>query len=512
MPVAAIITDSFIPTADAMAALRGAPGYKYATTAHPVAVLTEDKVKERAAQVLDDVVALLTDDHRRKNEHDGSRTEGSAAWRRRRPPTPTRRSARSSTATTRAGPTGCRWSRCPGRCSTRSSPPPDKDPDEIIGSLEQVGRDVDVRTAAINAAMAGCKPEYFPVVLAAFEALMRERAARGGGFQSTSGPVAADRGQRPGQEGARLQHRRRRVRARVPAERDDPARGRPHRPQRVRHPPARPRAGHPGRARPLAICIAENEEESPWEPFAENGGVAGGVSAVSATLTRTMEFVDNRHTPDHEDVLRDIQDTINRIGSLIFPQTSVALVLCPEHAQMFAAAGLSKADVQNWMIERSGRTGREFQLAWARRASATRRSDGTVRGRRRVPPHPVRPPADPGHRRRREERRHLHGGADLRRVVRYSSPGSGEEMNYSERMADIAAMLAADGYQPGGRGAGSRLALTDHRRARTPARTAWCPRTCCAASPSQQLGIDGGMIDITYPVDLPGYSGSAGAH
>jgi hypothetical protein len=62
VPVAAIITDSFIPTADAMAALRGAPGYKYATTAHPVAVLTGDRVRERAAQVLGDVVALLTDD------------------------------------------------------------------------------------------------------------------------------------------------------------------------------------------------------------------------------------------------------------------------------------------------------------------------------------------------------------------------------------------------------------------------------------------------------------------
>jgi hypothetical protein len=109
------------------------------------------------------------------------------------------------------------------------------------------------------------------------------------------------------------------------------------------------------------ICIAENEEESPWEPFAENGGVPGGVSAVSTTLTRTMEFVDNRHTPNPEDVLRDFQDTIGRIGSLIFPQTSVALVLCPEHAQMFDAAGLSKADVQNWLIERSGRTGREFK-------------------------------------------------------------------------------------------------------------------------------------------------------
>ena len=62
LPVAAIITDSFVPTADAMAALRGAPGYKYATTPHPVAVLTPDKVRERAAQVLGDVVALLVED------------------------------------------------------------------------------------------------------------------------------------------------------------------------------------------------------------------------------------------------------------------------------------------------------------------------------------------------------------------------------------------------------------------------------------------------------------------
>jgi hypothetical protein len=61
VPVAAIITDSFIPTADAMAALRGAPGYRYATTAHPVAVLTADKVRERAAQALDDVIALLVE-------------------------------------------------------------------------------------------------------------------------------------------------------------------------------------------------------------------------------------------------------------------------------------------------------------------------------------------------------------------------------------------------------------------------------------------------------------------
>ena len=60
LPAAAICSDAFRVTADAMAELRGAPGYRYATTPHPVAVLTPDQVKQRAAQVLDDVMSLLT--------------------------------------------------------------------------------------------------------------------------------------------------------------------------------------------------------------------------------------------------------------------------------------------------------------------------------------------------------------------------------------------------------------------------------------------------------------------
>jgi hypothetical protein len=61
LPAAAICSDAFRVTADAMADLQGAPGYRYATTPHPVAVLTADQVRQRAAQVLDDVVALLTE-------------------------------------------------------------------------------------------------------------------------------------------------------------------------------------------------------------------------------------------------------------------------------------------------------------------------------------------------------------------------------------------------------------------------------------------------------------------
>ena len=44
-----------------MAELRGAPGYRYVTTPHPVAILTPDEVRARAESVLPEVVSLLTD-------------------------------------------------------------------------------------------------------------------------------------------------------------------------------------------------------------------------------------------------------------------------------------------------------------------------------------------------------------------------------------------------------------------------------------------------------------------
>jgi hypothetical protein len=58
-PAAVICSDAFRGSADAIAALRGAAGYQYATTPHPVAVLNPDQVRDRAAAVLPDVVALL---------------------------------------------------------------------------------------------------------------------------------------------------------------------------------------------------------------------------------------------------------------------------------------------------------------------------------------------------------------------------------------------------------------------------------------------------------------------
>lgn len=56
-----ICSEAFITTADAMAEVRGAPGYRYLTTPHPVAGLTPEQVRERAETIADAVAGLLAE-------------------------------------------------------------------------------------------------------------------------------------------------------------------------------------------------------------------------------------------------------------------------------------------------------------------------------------------------------------------------------------------------------------------------------------------------------------------
>ncbi|HEY2601552.1 MAG TPA: UGSC family (seleno)protein [Thermoleophilaceae bacterium] len=59
VPAAVICSEAFRTTADAMAEIQGAPGYRYLTTAHPVAGLTPEQVRERAELVADQVAEML---------------------------------------------------------------------------------------------------------------------------------------------------------------------------------------------------------------------------------------------------------------------------------------------------------------------------------------------------------------------------------------------------------------------------------------------------------------------
>lgn len=236
-----------------------------------------------------------------------------------------------------------------------------RDADEVIGDMPQVGRSVTVELAAVNAVMAGCRPEYFPVVLAAWEALMLERTTRSGGWQSTSGPspllivngpVRSELGinSAGGVFGPGF-----RANATIARTIGLIVRNvfgvRPHELEQAAQ-------GVPGR---WSLCLGENEEESPWPPLAGELGVPG--NAVVATLLRTCEYVDNRHTSDAVQLLGDFADTIGRSGAWIFKHAMVGVVLCPEHAQRLADAGFSRRDVAEWLAEHSGRTTAQLAAA-----------------------------------------------------------------------------------------------------------------------------------------------------
>ena len=61
IPATAIITSPFVPTAEAMSALSGMPGYPCAVVPHPIGSLSPDALQARAEEIAARVEALLID-------------------------------------------------------------------------------------------------------------------------------------------------------------------------------------------------------------------------------------------------------------------------------------------------------------------------------------------------------------------------------------------------------------------------------------------------------------------
>jgi len=59
VPAAAIITHTFINSANAMAQRNGFPDYRYAITPHPISSLSAEQVEQRAADLLPEILAIL---------------------------------------------------------------------------------------------------------------------------------------------------------------------------------------------------------------------------------------------------------------------------------------------------------------------------------------------------------------------------------------------------------------------------------------------------------------------
>jgi hypothetical protein len=234
-----------------------------------------------------------------------------------------------------------------------------RDPREVIVSQPHLNRSCTIEQAAINSVMAGCRPEYFPVVLASLDAF-RQIDGGGGMMQSTTGQALVLIVNGP-------------VRQRLEINRTGNILGsgdranatigrairlivlnvleiRPHDLDQSTH-------GTPAK---FACCFGENEEESPWEPLHVELGDPPEASTVTARLIRSDLHIEHRSTQEPEHILHTIADSLSYGGAVYeappFNRNNGAvIILGPEHANIIASGGWTKDAVRQFLFEHYGK-------------------------------------------------------------------------------------------------------------------------------------------------------------
>ena len=218
-----------------------------------------------------------------------------------------------------------------------------RSPEEIVATVPPDLVECTVEKVAINAVMAGCKPEYLPVVLAAVEAACTDEFNMHGLLATTmsTGPVivvngpirkaiAMNSGGNVFGQGNRanltigraLQLVVRNVGGGRPGEVD------------------RATFGNPGK---LSFCFAEDEEGSPWQPLSVDLGVKPGVSAVTLFPGEAPRNVYDQLSRDPESLARSFAVNLQSVHHpKLVGRFDCLLAVSPEHGRVFGEAGWDK--------------------------------------------------------------------------------------------------------------------------------------------------------------------------
>ena len=252
---------------------------------------------------------------------------------------------------------------------------PDRDPDEVLGTVPPRWAQATVRICAVNAVMAGCLPAYMPIVLAAVEAVI-EPGFNLAGIQATthcatpllvvSGPELKSLGINAGHNvmgqgfraNATIARALRLIMINVgggrPGETDLAAMGSPSK---------------------FGLFLAENDEASPWEPYRVEHGFAPGDTIVAAFSAEGPHSVTNHVATDTFGVGISIASAMSSLGSNnAFGMGEVVVVVGPEHADFFRKEKWSKDDLRLYLYQKarnrigdlmfSQRYGRFYNRMW----------------------------------------------------------------------------------------------------------------------------------------------------
>jgi hypothetical protein len=230
-------------------------------------------------------------------------------------------------------------------------------PDDVVGVLPPAYSEITWRDVAVNAVMAGCAPEYLPVVAAAIAAMAAPEfnllgIATTTGSAATcvivNGPIAREIEMNSG------------ANALGPGHRANATIGRAVR--LVLQNAAGARAGETdmatlGQPAKYTFCFAENEAESPWPPLHVERGFDAAQSVVTVVGTSgTIEVVDSESRTAGELAQTFAQSMLiagNVGGAGLLGGGEPLVVMPPEHAQVFQADGCGKSDAKAAIYERA---------------------------------------------------------------------------------------------------------------------------------------------------------------
>jgi hypothetical protein len=213
------------------------------------------------------------------------------------------------------------------------------------------GLPMTVRTLAINAVMAGCRPEYFPILLTAALAVAEPRyrlmqasitSHPSGNAILVSGPLAQEIGL--ASAGGCL----------GPGFRANATIGRALNLSLLnvgRALPDRADLSTMGSPAEFTFCCAENVQASPWPPFHVDQFDAETTSVTVMKCESPHNALDHLSTRA-EGLLQSIADVAATLGgNNAYVPAELLVLLNPEHAQIIHAAGWSKTDVQRYLFD-----------------------------------------------------------------------------------------------------------------------------------------------------------------
>lgn len=234
---------------------------------------------------------------------------------------------------------------------------------EVLAVLTFRRRTITVEKVAINAVMAGCLPDYFPVVLACVEALLDEAFGLHLAAASTHSPATLVIINGPIRQLLNVNCANN---AFSPGWRANATIGRAVRLILLNLCGAAPAdfdGGTMGNPAKYSYCIGEYEEASPWEPLHVERGLTADMSAITLLAADAPRQINSRLTQDPEIILRTVVDMMIPVGNATsLPDEGGFLVIfSPEHAMTIGNNGWSKADVRRFIYEQARRSLLDFK-------------------------------------------------------------------------------------------------------------------------------------------------------